>query len=470
MSHSVAIVLAAGLGRKFFPYNLIRNKCAFPIGNEPLVARNVRLLRELGFSRIVVVVGHEEASIRAALHPLGTESLLFTRQPSGTSGTVPAALAGIQASGADAESYFVVYGDVVVSLEDLRATWLLHSKQGATASALCTRVTDSLLQDWIGCDVADERALGGKTFKSIEGHSIDMPYRLAGVYAFGKQVLPSLQNAPGVMTHVRVGGMPPLESEIAEVFANLLDERADVGAIESKKPCIDVDKRWHILDASGAVMQERFENLAESYIAPTASISDGAEIGGKIYVEEGATIGNRVVIEGNAWIGKNTRVINGAILQPSVIVGANTRISDYCLINGRTVVGNNCVVGHGGEADGVMLDGSYIYHYSEIFGVLGLAVDIGAATVCGTLRFDDGDSTARIRGRREHPRNGANATYFGDYSRTGVNVITQPGVAIGTYSCVGAGVVLYEDVPDRKLVLLKQETITRDWGPERYGW
>ncbi|MCX6382527.1 MAG: nucleotidyl transferase, partial [Armatimonadetes bacterium] len=190
---------------------------------------------------------------------------------------------------------------------------------------------------------------------------------------------------------------------------------ADVGAIESKKPCIDVDKRWHILDASGAVMQERFENLAESYIAPTASISDGAEIGGKIYVEEGATIGNRVVIEGNALIGKNTRVINGAILQPSVIVGANTRISDYCLVNGRTVVGNNCVVGHGGEADGVMLDGAYIYHYSEIFGVLGLAVDIGAATVCGTLRFDDGDSTARIRGRREHPRNGANATYFGDY-------------------------------------------------------
>ena len=61
-------------------------------------------------------------------------------------------------------------------------------------------------------------------------------------------------------------------------------------------------------------------------------------------------------------------------------------------------------------------------------------------------------------------------TYFGDYSRTGVNVITMPGVKIGAYSCVGAGIVVYEDIPSRTLTLLKQETVTRPWGPERYGW
>jgi bifunctional UDP-N-acetylglucosamine pyrophosphorylase/glucosamine-1-phosphate N-acetyltransferase len=54
--------------------------------------------------------------------------------------------------------------------------------------------------------------------------------------------------------------------------------------------------------------------------------------------------------------------------------------------------------------------------------------------------------------------------------RTGVNVITQPGVKIGAYSCVGPGIVVYTDVPSRKLLLLKQEIVERDWGPERYGW
>jgi bifunctional UDP-N-acetylglucosamine pyrophosphorylase/glucosamine-1-phosphate N-acetyltransferase len=120
--------------------------------------------------------------------------------------------------------------------------------------------------------------------------------------------------------------------------------------------------------------------------------------------------------------------------------------------------------------DGTMLDGSYLYHYCEISGLVGLSVDIGAATVCGTLRFDDGPAEHRVRGRRERPLIEANATYYGDYSRTGVNVITMPGAKIGAYACVGAGIVVYEDVPERTLTLLKQETVQRPWGPERYGW
>ncbi|MDE2207581.1 MAG: nucleotidyl transferase, partial [Armatimonadetes bacterium] len=149
---------------------------------------------------------------------------------------------------------------------------------------------------------------------------------------------------------------------------------------------------------------------------------------------------------------------------------ARSRVSDYCLLSAGSVVGEECIVGHGAEFEGVMLYRSYLYHYCEIYGVLGEAVDIGAATVYGTLRFDDGLSTPRIGGRREHPRDGANCTYIGDYSRTGVNVITQPGVRIGCYTCVGAGVVVYRDIPSRQLVLLKQETEMRPWGPERYGW
>jgi UDP-N-acetylglucosamine diphosphorylase / glucose-1-phosphate thymidylyltransferase / UDP-N-acetylgalactosamine diphosphorylase / glucosamine-1-phosphate N-acetyltransferase / galactosamine-1-phosphate N-acetyltransferase len=134
------------------------------------------------------------------------------------------------------------------------------------------------------------------------------------------------------------------------------------------------------------------------------------------------------------------------------------------------VLGARCVVGHGAEIAGVQFEGSYLWHYCEIYGVVGQAVDIGAATVCGTLRFDDGVARQRVAGRVEIPEWGGNATYFGDFSRTGVNVITQPGVRIGAYACVGAGVVLAEDVPDRTLRILKQETIDRPWGPERYGW
>lgn len=469
----IAVVLTAGAGRKFWPYADVRNKCAFPIANEPIVSRLVTQLRELGFPQIVVVVGWEERSVRAALRPLGDEGLRFVRQPaSEPPGTTTATLTALDALGGleNDTSLFVVYGDTVLSTSDLRAAADLARDSDLAALALISPLNGDRPQDWMAAEPGEARAKGGTRVKSIEGHGRDGSHRLTGVYAFRPAALPYLRSQPGHMTHVPVGGMPPAEADLADALATMSDEGLDVALLETVNPSVDMDKPWHIFSANALALKEAASTLTESRIDASASISDEADISGPIVVEAGATIGKRVVLQGPAWIGANARVLNGAIVGSNVMIGAGSRVSDYCLVGDRSVVGRECVVGHGGEFDGVMLDRSYIYHYSEIFGVLGLAVDIGAATVCGTLRFDDAETIHKIKGRRELPGVGSNATYFGDYSRTGVNVITQPGSKIGAYSCVGPGIVLYNDVPSRKLILLKQETIERDWGPERYGW
>jgi bifunctional UDP-N-acetylglucosamine pyrophosphorylase/glucosamine-1-phosphate N-acetyltransferase len=466
----MAVLLAAGAGRKFWPYNEVRNKCAFPIANEPLVARLARQLQSIGFSRLVVVVGSEEGSIRAALRPLGEASVAFVRAPAGaTPGTATAVLSAINAVG-DTQRALVVYADCVIATDDLRAVWHNFLEQQPPAGVLLAPLENERPQDWITTSLHTSNVSSSPRLRDIEGHGRDGSHRFAGAFALSCAAWPYLRAQPGRMLHVPVGGMPAPEAELADALATMTDDGLEIAGIVAQRPCVDVDKPWHIFEATEAVLHERAEMLTESRIDPTAQISDGAEISGPIVVEAGATIGKRVVLEGPAWIGAQARVVNGAIVGAKVIVGRATRISDYCLVNEGSVVGNECVVGHGGEFDGVMLDRSYIYHYSEIYGVLGLAVDIGAATVCGTLRFDDGETVHRLYGRREFPRNGANATYFGDYVRTGVNVITQPGVKIGAYSCVGPGIVLYQDVSNRKLMLLKQEVVERDWGPERYGW
>ncbi len=473
--NGIAVLTAAGAGRKFWPYNEVRNKCAFPIANEPLILRLARQLREIGFSRLVVVVGAQEGSVRAALRPLGSEEVVFVRQPaSATPGTATATLAALDTVGAltEADGALIAYGDILVETEDLTATWQRVAGDGAAAAALCAPLDGERPHDWITTTPRAGRAARGNALQGVEGHGRGGSHRLAGVYALGSAAWPYLRAHPGLMTHVPVGGMPPPEADLAETVAMMADTGLDVAAVETTQPCVDVDKPWHILTATTVALRMQAAELeaSGSVIDPTADVSDGAEIRGPIRVGPGATIGKRVVLEGPAWIGGGARVINGAIVGRSVCIGERTRVSDYCLVGGGSVIGRECVVGHGGEFDGVMLDRSYIYHYSEIYGVLGAAVDIGAATVCGTLRFDDAETIHRIGGRREFPRDGANATYFGDYCRTGVNVITQPGVKIGAYSCVGSGIVVYNDVPSRKLILLKQETIERDWGPERYGW
>ncbi len=458
-----AIVLAAGAGTRFWPYNEVRNKCTTPVVNEPAIRRLIRQLHEAGIRRVTVVTGTHGASVRAALHGLQGLEIAFVgvQGTPGTAACVQAALPLL-----DSKSPFgVFYGDIVTTQATISR--FLEAARGGDAPAVALVqpiVPPERNIDWLGAHVTGARV------EYVEGHSRDCKHRLCGAYAFTDAALSAIQDNPGIMTHVPVGGMPPGEAELAQSIQTLIDDGAQVLAVEVEGYLVDMDKAWHILEANRQVLDDMSRTLQENRIHPTARIHDGAEIRGHVVIGEGSEIGNRVVIDGNVFIGRNTRVVNGAIVGKAVAIGDQTRVSDYCLVGACSVVGNRCIVGHGAELDGVMFDGAYLYHYCEISGVVGQSVDIGAATVCGTLRFDDAETIHRVKGRREFPLHGADATYFGDFSRTGVNVITQPGVKIGAYTCIGPGVVVYEDVPSRKLLLLKQELVEKDWGPERYGW
>lgn len=460
----IGVLLAAGAGRKFWPFNEVRNKCAFPIANVPAVRRLADQLLEAGLEGLVVVIGHRAGSVRAALAGL-EERITYVEQPK-TEGTAAAVVAALGAAGDG--PLVVAHGDIVTTPETIAALVAAARAGEAPAVAVVQPLGAEAAGSWLTTHVK-AGALHG-----FAGHGRGGSHRLGGLYAFQPAALPSLRANPGVMTHVPVGGMPAPEYEIAESLARMVEEGLAVAAVEPSGPdggfLVDLDKPWHILDANNTVLRDLSARLTEDSLADGARVDDSAEISGHLVLAPGAVIGKRVVVNGDLWLGPGASVTNGSIVNGRSMLGPGARVRDYALLGGDTTLGPEALCGHGAEFEGVLLEGAYLYHYCEIDGVLGAKVDIGAATVCGTLRFDDGPATHRIGGRPEQPPNGANASYLGDYSRTGVNAILMPGVKIGAYSCVGAGVVLYEDVPSREMVLLKQELIRKPWGPERYGW
>jgi bifunctional UDP-N-acetylglucosamine pyrophosphorylase/glucosamine-1-phosphate N-acetyltransferase len=457
---TTAVVLAAGLGSKFWPYNTVRQKAAFPIANVPAVRRLVDALYGLGMSRIVVVVGYGEPSVRAALRGCAGKPIFVRQgQPNGSAAAV------LSAADHLTEDFLVVAGDLVTDRQNMTALLARFADEHPLAAALIQPLGDESPHDWLGA-YPEQGWLAG-----VEGHTRrGCHHRLGGVYALRVDVLDYLRDNPGIMSQVPVGGMPPVEAEIAQSIQMMIDEGQRVAAVETVGYHIDLDKPWHIDQANEAVITAMSAGLTDNLIPTTARIHDGAEIHGRLVLGEQATIGNRVVIKGDLWLGANSSVTNGAIMDGPVVVGHNTVVQNYCQIGSHTSLGNRSHYGHGAEFSGVALDTVYCYHYMEIGGVVGQAVDFGAATVCGNLRFDDGLTTWRIKGRPERPTHAANAAYFGDFCRTGVNAIIMPGRRIGAYSVVGAGVILYDDLPDRQLVTVKQELVTRPWGPERYGW
>lgn len=456
MAVTTSIILAGGRGERFWPYSTVRNKCAAPVCNVPNVRRLVDSLVECGVTRVVVVVAYRAGSVQAALAGSTAQISFVTADAEG--GTAGALLAG--SAGLPDERLLVIYGDTATTTDSLRrflASWELGDTPGAVMWDPMPGGEGSL---WHGVET------DGEAVRGIVGHNSDSTKRMSGVFGVDRSILPVIGANRGYM-RAPIGGMPPMEPDLAQ---SLNDWNEPINAIEAADFVFDLDKPWHLLEANRRLADHLCGQLSESVIDPSARVDEGAEIVGPIRVGPDAVIGKRVVISGPAIVGGETRIINGAILEGANVVGAQSRISDYCLLGRGSIVGDGCVLGHGAEMDGVMMDGSYLWHYCEISGVVGLSVDIGAATVCGTLRFDDRPAEHNVRGRRERPSSGANATYFGDFCRTGVNVITMPGAKIGSYSCVGAGIVVYGEVPERTLRVLKQETVDRAWGPKRYGW
>ena len=320
----------------------------------PIVRRPAKSLIEIGVNQIVVVVGHHAQQVRGAVADL--PGLEFVTQAPGE-GAATSALSATEKVVND--RYLVVYGDVVIAVENLRDLIKRFEESGVGAAAMLQRIGREDPSNWI-CGGIDGDFLSG-----VEGHPRDGTHRLCGVYALRSNVTHYLLRNPGIAARVPVGGMPPPEAEISNSFQVMIDGGQQVLAVETSQYFVDVDKPWHILEANRLVIDCLMAQVDGHQIDGSASISDAAEIHGKVVLGKNSVIGPRVVVKGGLIAGANNNITNGAILGGHVLVGDHCRISDYCDV-GSSTIGNRCVIGHGAEMSGVMFD-----------------------NVCGTLRFDD---------------------------------------------------------------------------------
>lgn len=176
------VVLCGGLGTRLQSVVSDRPKALAPVGGEPFLAVQLRLLRDRGARRFVLCVGHMADQIEAAF---GNGSALGTRIDYVRDGD---RLLGTAGALKRAESHFapaavVVNGDTHLDV-DLRRLAAAHRDAGAAATLTLARVADCRRYgriEWEGHRVTgfhekDENATG-------EG------WVNAGVYVIGRELL-----------------------------------------------------------------------------------------------------------------------------------------------------------------------------------------------------------------------------------------------------------------------------------------
>ncbi|HHX71568.1 MAG TPA: NTP transferase domain-containing protein [Clostridiales bacterium] len=456
-----AYILAGGKGTRLAPFNEYRNKAAVPVGNLPLAKRTALALLSVGVSEVVIAGSYRMQELERAFFDMPAVSVLITGDTAGNDRTLAEALAKHPPTG----DYVVLFGDCLYDSAELSKLLKTHRENPKAATALLSpSLSAKESMEYITAAAENGRLTG------LYGHEIGEGRRLLEAFVATPELTPYLTRCSGLYLNPGIGGMPPKESFLETGLSFALQNGVEIGAILGESPFIDIDKPWNVMEACFLTVERETEALTQDELAEGASIDETAQRKGFVRLGKNSRIGRNVVINGNIIVGDNTIIDNGAILDGPMIIGNNVIMENYCYVAGGSTIGHDTRVLHAAEFEGVLFDGAYLYHYMEIEGLIGTCVDIGASSVCGTLRFDNGDSRHRVRGRLETPRNFANGTYIGDYTRTGVNCTFYPGVTIGCNCAIGPGVVVTDDIPSGQLVLLKQELEFRPWGPERYGW
>ncbi len=436
-----AVILAAGTGTRMMPFSLTRPKALLPLMNEPLLRHLYRALEGAGIREVTGVTRAEYVPLMSSVE-CGALMVRWIVQPDHW-GSGYAAMSGQTGIPSDQPVLFVE-GDIVVSAQDVRQL-MERIAEGTDAAILLDPLGAREPYDWTIAEVEEQAVL------QVWGHPREGEWRVSGAYALSPAGRVALAKPRHWGVQVPVGGMPHQEYDMAEVVNTLVAEHRTVAACIAQDNVENWDKPWHILEGNWRALA--------SQITQTLPV-----------IGPGSDIDATAVIRGAVQIGAHSHIGHGAIIEGPVLIGDDCRIDDYAKLS-HAVIGHGSIMSHTAEFLGwVLMNQVYLMHNCELYGVFGDNVDIGAGTVCGTLRFDDRHTRHRIGSRGETPVTGSNAAYMGDFSRTGVNVVILPGKHIGPYTVVGPGVVVNKDIAAYSQVLLEQSWHVSTWGPERYGW
>ena len=446
-----SIILAGGKGEKIWPYNEIRNKAMLPISNKPILAYTVDAIRKCNDDDVYIVGSSHMDEIRHYFRNYHHIHIVETNETNGNVET----LLSVNIK----EDFALFYGDCLIDEVDIIS---FLSKEPNTV--LTYKVYDNPHNHILSLYEDDHI----KNFIAYP-RGYEEGYAMAGGY-FKADLLELLPYNRGRFKNTKVGVGSPSEKILEESLNDYLENHI-LHYYTCENTVFDLDKPWHILEANAYINTKRCSSLKENKIDESAFVDEALRIDGYLQIGKNSKIGKNVYIKGNVIIGDNTIIDNGVLIEGNCVIGNNCTIQNHCKVGHLTTIGHDCIVEHTAEVSGsVIMDKNYLYHHMEFFGICGERCDLGAGTICGTLRFDDGETIHNVNGRKEVPSNFSNATFLGDYTRTGVGVIFLPGATVGTNSVVGAGSIINKKVNSNTLIYPKQELVEKEWSYKKYGW
>ena len=313
--------MAGGEGTRLRPLTSNQPKPMLPMANRPMMEHVVLLLRQHGFTEIVVTVAFMANAVRSYFgdgSELGVRMVYGTEEtPLGTAGSVLNARAELD------ERFLVISGDVLTDV-DLAAVVRFHEEKGALATLALHSVPDPLEFGIVitNEDGSVERFLEKPTWGQVFSDTIN-----TGIYVL----------EPEIFDFIPAEGASDFS---ADVFPAVLAAGRPIYGWVSEGYWEDVGTTEAYLKAHNDILDRK-----------VAVEMDGFPIRPGVWLGKGSTLDPEATVEGPALIGDNCSVAAGAVLGQYTPLGDNVRVAESAEVR-HSMVGDNCYIGAGARVEG----------------------------------------------------------------------------------------------------------------------
>ncbi|MFY9346809.1 MAG: bifunctional UDP-N-acetylglucosamine diphosphorylase/glucosamine-1-phosphate N-acetyltransferase GlmU [Orrella sp.] len=443
------VILAAGMGKRM---QSDRPKVLHTIAGQPMLFHLLITARALNPDRLIVVVGHGQDQIKAAL--ADQPDILFADQTPQL-GTGHAVMQAADQLFAGDGSTLVLYGDVpLVQVTTLQA--LLAASDGGLA-LLTETLTDPT---GYGRIVRDD---SGHVVAIVEEKDANEALRSIQEVNTGMLVAstPALKRWLGQINNQNAQG----EYYLTDIIGLAAQDKVEINTVA---PQFAFETQGVNSRSQQASLERQWQNeLARQQLAAGVALADPQRFdvrgtlacGRDVFIDVGCVfegqvvLGNNVVIEPHCVI-RNATIGDGTIVKAyshveQAQVGAQVQIGPYARLRPGTVladqvhVGNfveikNSVIGHSSKANHLAYVGD---------ADVGQGVNIGAGTI--TCNYD---------GVNKH------RTVIEDDAFIGSDTQLVAPVRVGKGATLGAGTTLTQDAPPHKLTVSRTaQTTLESW-------